>query len=71
MKPLRYRGVVVGMKQYAVELEKEIERVRKKGVKNRKDVANPNKNSRPGVWYDHVDPGVNPYRVSFAFLLNK
>ena len=66
MKPLRYDGMVVGMKQYAVEIEREIERVRKLGLENRENVADPNKRSRPGMWYHHVDPGVNPYFVSDA-----
>ena len=63
MRPLRYRGLVVGMRQFAVELLKEQERVRQLGLKNRANVADPNKKSRPGVWYDHCDPGVNLYEV--------
>ena len=69
MKPLRYKGIVVGMKQYVNEIDKEIERVRRLGLQNRKNVANPEKSSRPGVWYDHCDPGVNPYEVSFVFFM--
>ena len=64
MRPLRYRGLVVGMRQFAVELLKEQERVRQLGLKNWANVADPNKKSWPGVWYDHCDPGVNPYQVS-------
>ena len=64
MRPLRYRGLVVGMRQFAVELLKEQERVRQLGLKNRANVADPNKKSWPRVWYDHCDPGVNPYEVS-------
>ena len=71
MVPLRYRGIVVGRKQYAVELEKEFDRVRRKGQKNRKDVADKKKKSRAGVWYDHCDDGVNPYEVSIVSLLCK
>lgn len=66
MKPLRYHGMVVGMRQYEREIENEIERVKKLGLKNRANVANPKKRSRPGVWYHHVGPGAhpNPYFVS-------
>ena len=65
MRPLRYRGFVVGMKAYAVELLKEQERVRQLGLRNRANVADPKKpRARPGVWYKHCDPGVNPYEVS-------
>ena len=70
MRPLRYRGIVVGMRQFEVELLKEQDRVRQKGLKNRKNVANPNKKSRPGVWYNHCDPGVNPYEVSSQHATN-
>ena len=66
MKPLRYDGMVVGMKQYEVEIKREIERVRKLGLENRANVADPNKRSCPRMWYHHVDPGVNPYFVSDA-----
>ena len=64
MRPIRYKGIVVGMKQFAVELLKEQARVRALGLKNRANVADPEKNSRPGQWYDHCGPGVNPYEVS-------
>ena len=64
MRPIRYKGIVVGMRQFAVELLKEQERVRALGLKNCANVANPEKNSRPGQWYDHCGPGVNPYKVS-------
>ena len=64
MRPLRYKGIVVGMKVFANELRKEIERVRRLGLQNRRNIADPEKNSRPGVWHDHVDdPDVNPYEV--------
>ena len=66
MKPLRYEGMVVGMKQYKIELEREIERVRKLGLENWANVADPKKRSRPGMWYHHVDPGVNSYFISDA-----
>ena len=70
MRPMRYKGLVVGIRQYEEELEKEIERVRKLGVWNRVNVADPGTNSCPGVWHDHVDPGVNPYEVSFFVAAN-
>ena len=62
MKPLRYKGKVVGIAHHARRLEQEVERVRQLGLKNRANVADPNnKTARPGVWYNHVGPGVNPY----------
>ena len=64
MKPLRYHVMVIRMKQYVLEIEREIERVRKLGLKNWTNIADPKKRSRPGVWYHHVGPGVNPYFVS-------
>lgn len=66
MRPCRYRGKVVGVLHYAAALAAEIERVRKLGLRNREKVADPTQNSRPGVWFDHVDPGKNPYEVSIA-----
>ena len=47
MTPLRYRGIVVGMKQYKEELEKEFERVRRKGRQNRKNVADKRRSHGP------------------------
>ena len=64
MKPLRYDSMVIGMKQYAIKIERKIKRVRKLGLKNRANVADPNTRPRPGIWYHHVGPGVNPYFVS-------
>ena len=66
MRPYRYKGKVVGIRAYERALAVEIERVRKLGLENRRKVADPNKTSRPGVWYDHVDPSFNPYRVSYG-----
>ena len=66
MTPLHYEAMVVRIKQNKIELEHEIERVRKLGLENWANVADPKKRSRPGVWYHHVDPGVNPYFVSDA-----
>ena len=63
MKPYRYRGKVVGMATYERGLAAEIERVREKGLENRRRIADPNTNSRPGVWHDHCD-AENPYEVS-------
>ena len=70
MRPMRYKGTVVGMRQYDEELNKEIQRVRKLGLRNRENVADPHTKSRPGVWYDHVDPDQNPYEVS-SFVRDK
>ena len=73
MRPMRYKGTVVGMRQFDEELNKEIARVRKLGLRNCENVADPHTNSCPGVWYDHVDPDdpdQNPYEVS-SFVRNK
>ena len=64
MAPLRYTGKVVGINTYERALKNEIERVRQLGLVNRANIADPDKRSRPGVWHDHVDEGVNPYEVS-------
>ena len=64
MAPLRYTGKVVGINTYERALNNEIERVRQLGLVNRGNIADLDKRSRPGVWHDHVDEGVNPYEVS-------
>ena len=67
--PFRYRSRVVGIQAYERALKTEIERVRSLGLRNRANVADPDKRSQKGVWYDHVgDPDVNPYEVSSFFL---
>ena len=68
MTPFRYRGRVIGIAAYERALANELQRVRELGQKNRANVADPEKNSRPGVWFDHCDDDVNPYEVSFLFL---
>ena len=65
MRPLRYRGKVVGIATYERGLRAEFERVRELGRVNRQQVADPTSKSRPGVWYDHADAD-NPYEVSFC-----
>ena len=61
MAPLRYRGKVVGVGTYESALERKFERVRKLGQKNRERVAN-GETTRRGIWYDHCQAGVNPYK---------
>ena len=61
--PLRYIGKVVGMAAWEKAVVAECERVRNLGLTNQKNVADPKKRSRPGQWYHHCDPGVNPYQV--------
>ena len=61
MNPFRYKGKVVGVKTYEAALATEIERVRKLGQISRDRVANGETN-RHGLWHDHCDPGVNPYK---------
>ena len=58
------------MHEYEEELAKEIKRVWKLGVWNRENVADPETNSCPRVWHDHVDPDINPYEVSFLCTAN-
>ena len=53
MRPMRYRGKVVGVATYERALANEIERVRELGRKNAENMEDPEKNSRPGVWLDH------------------
>ena len=62
MTPLRYRGRVVGIKQYDRLLEAEFERVRKLGRDNRANLADPNKRARAGAWLRFADEE-NPYEV--------
>ena len=65
MRPLHYRGMVVGVAAYRNELEREFECVQKMGHKNRANVADPTKNSRPGVWFDFAE-SKNPYAARFG-----
>ncbi len=69
MQPFRYKGKVVGMATYERALNAEIERVRQLGLANRDNVADPTKKSTKGVWFDHVDDGVNPYEVSCSLAV--
>ena len=68
MTTFRYRGRLVGIAAYEQALENELRRVRELGQANRERVADPESNSRPGVWYDHCDDDVNPYEVSFLLF---
>lgn len=56
----------MGIAAYERALRAKIERVRVIGLKNLVNVADPEKNSSRGVWYDHVDEGVNPYESQFG-----
>ena len=58
----------MGIAAYERALRAEIERVRGLGLANRANVADPSKKSTKGVWYDHVDDGVNPYEVSLLVV---
>lgn len=70
MTPFRYRGRVMGIVAYerALANKLQLQRVHKLGQRNRANVTDPEKNSRPRVWCDHCDPDVNPYEVSLVFV---
>lgn len=69
MTPFCYRGRVLGIAAHERALAIELQRVRKLGQKNRANVADPEKNSLPGVWYNLHDDDVNLYGVGFVFFV--
>ena len=65
MRPLRYRGKVVGMTTWNNALEAAEELVRKLGREDRANVLDLEKNSRPGVWHKYADER-NPFKARFG-----
>lgn len=65
MRPLRYRGKVVGITNWDDALAALEERARKMGRDNREKLKDPFSKSRPGVWLNYTDEP-HPYEARFG-----